>query len=150
MGKIVIDGYFGNKFVSVFNRTFTHAPPMIEAETEILGESHCRIGYWLADKWRLPRPICEAILYHHDFPPTDSSAAIEDARLVALCYIAEAICGRHGIGWDGDSACAEVEKESVWKVLLAHQTTYTVRDIDSLIGEVVQAYKDAPPVMLWD
>lgn len=53
---------------------------------------HARVGYALARGWRLPEPMCKAILYHHDLEMViHSHRDVEpaDPRLVAFGLLAE-------------------------------------------------------------
>lgn len=149
MGKIVIDEYFSSKFVLIFEKTFKHKPPMLEAEREILGESHEQVGGWLADKWRLPKTLCDAIACHHEFPSLAPWTTIKEPRLASLIYIAEAFCERYEIGWDGDSGYSDVRDRKVWDLLLSEQDRYTAKDIDTILTETLQAFSEARPHLLW-
>ena len=150
MGKIVIDVCFGGKFVPVFDKTFTHKPSIIEAESEILGQTHEKFGSQLADKWNLPKTLCDAIAYHHEFPSMTSFTPLRDPLIVALTYISEAFCEHYEIGWDGDFDGADLRNERAWDVLFGKRKTYTTSDIDSLITETLQVFKQARPHVLWE
>ena len=150
LGKIIIDKHFDSKFVFLFNKTFTHAPPVIEAEREVLGESHEQIGEWLAEKWRLPKTLCDAILYHHDLPSPELWASVKEPRLVSLSYLAEACCERYDVGWDGDFGYSDLRNEEAWDVLFSEQDRYTKKDVDSIINETLQTFSEARPHLLWD
>ena len=53
---------------------------------------HARVGYALARGWRLPEPMCKAILYHHDLEMVMAShrdVDPADPRLVAFGLLAE-------------------------------------------------------------
>ena len=148
MGKIIIDEYFGDDFKLIFEKTRTYGIPMLEAERAVLGESHEHIGQWLAEKWRLPETLCEAIFYHHESPSPESCAAVKAPDLVALSYIAEAFCDRYEIGWDGDSGYNDLKNRKVWEVLLSQQDEYTIDDVDTLLAETYQAFRQARPYLL--
>lgn len=150
LGKIVIDACFGGKFVSTFNNTFKHKPPMLEAEREILGETHEKFGRLLAEKWCLPKSICDAIDYHHEFPSTGSLDTLEDPQTVSLSYLSEAFCEQFEIGWDGDFDCSDLRNGKAWELLLSGQDTYTTDDIDTIIAETLQAFRKSQPHLLWD
>jgi HD-like signal output (HDOD) protein len=149
MGKIVIDACFSGKFVNIFNKTFTHSPAMIEAEREILGETHEKFGGWLAEKWRIPTTICDSIAYHHEFPAIPTYVELREPRLVAISYISEAFCQQYELGWDGDSGVSDLKNERVWDVLLNGQKLYTQKDIDAIIVETLQVFHDVKPHLLW-
>lgn len=149
IGKIIIDEYFSSKFVAIFNKTFTHKPPMLEAEREILGESHEQVGGWLAEKWRLPEPLCDAIFHHHDLPLLEGWETVKNPKLVSLAYMAEAFCEHYEIGWDGDSGYSDVRNSEAWNVLLSQQKKYGEESIDTLLAETLQAFNEARPNIMW-
>jgi HD-like signal output (HDOD) protein len=149
IGKIIIDEYFSSKFVAIFNETFKHKPPMLEAEREILGESHEQVGGWLAEKWRLPETLCDAIVHHHDLPLFEGWEAVKNPRLVSLSYIAEAFCEQYEIGWDGDSGYSDVRNSEAWNVLLSQQNKYGAENIETLLVETLQAFNEARPHIMW-
>jgi HD-like signal output (HDOD) protein len=150
VGKIVIEVCFGGKFVPVFDRTFTDKPSIMDAESEILGHTHEKFGGLLAERWNLPKTLCDAIAYHHALPSLASFDHLRDPRIVALAFISEAFCERYEIGWDGDFDGADLRNESAWNTLLGPQHTYTPHDIDNLITETLQIFKQARPRLLWE
>ena len=150
MGKIVIDEHFDSKFVFFFNKAFTHATPVLEAERELLGETHERIGGWLAQKWRLPYTLCDAILHHHDLPSPELWVSVKEPKLASLSYLAEAFCERYGVGWDGDFGYSDLKNLEAWKVLLSEQDRYTTKDIDVIINETLQSFNETSPYLLWE
>jgi len=150
MGKIVIEVCFGGKFLPIFDKTFTHKPSMIEAESEILGQTHEKFGGLLADRWNLPKTLCDAIAYHHELPSMTSFSPLRDPRIVAITYISEAFCEHYEIGWDGDFGGADLRNERAWDVLLGKHKAYTTSDIDNLITETLQIFKEVRPRLLWE
>jgi HD-like signal output (HDOD) protein len=150
MGKIAIDACFAGKFVTVFDETFSEDVSMLETEREILGETHEKFGGMLAQKWNLPTSLCDAVAYHHELPSMKSFAALENPRIVAISYLAEAFCQHYEIGWDGDSIECDLENARVWELLLKEQDVYTSRDIDIITTETMQVFKEARPHLLWE
>jgi len=149
IGKIIIDEYFGSKFSTVFEKTFKHKPPMLEAEKEILGASHAQIGGWLTEKWSLPETLCEAIAFHHDFPSHAPWDDFKSPKLASLSFIAEAFCDRYEVGWDGDSGASDIWDRGTWETLLAGQSRYTIEDVDTILKETLQAFHQVRPHLLW-
>ncbi len=144
MGKIILDEYFCEQFARIFERMTATGAPMVKAEREIIGESHEQVGGWLAEKWRLPETLCEAITYHHRFPELQEGPALKDPKTVALAYITEAFCDQYMIGWDGDSGCNDIRNEQAWEILLSGQSTYSAGDIGVILDETKQEFNDAP------
>lgn len=145
MGKIIIDEYFSQEFAQIHNKTLHDNCAMIEAEKEILGESHEQIAGWLVEKWRLPETLCEAVVHHHDLSPrAESGKALKDPKAAALVYIAEAFCHRHEVGWDGDSSCNDIEDKMAWEILLSGQDKYSHDDIGTILDETFQEFIEIP------
>jgi HD-like signal output (HDOD) protein len=61
-------------------------PTLRERETEAFGADHAEIGGWLADAWRFPHEIREAITLHHEPWRTDPTS-----RWGALAGIADTL-----------------------------------------------------------
>jgi putative nucleotidyltransferase with HDIG domain len=56
-----------------------------DLEQETFGIDHATVGAWLAEHWKMPQPIIEAIQYHHN-PNTEMSNP-----LVPLIHVAEVL-----------------------------------------------------------
>ncbi|ADW18941.1 putative signal transduction protein [Desulfobulbus propionicus DSM 2032] len=52
-------------FLQLIEQLTAGGPAIIELEQQLLGTDHCQIGYLLAQEWRIPGPIAEAIRDHH-------------------------------------------------------------------------------------
>ncbi len=66
--------------------------PLREQEEELFGASHDEVGGWIAERWKLPAPLSEAIRGHHGPPLPD-----DDSGWAALVHVADAIAHRHGL-----------------------------------------------------
>ncbi|RJP14566.1 MAG: HDOD domain-containing protein [Candidatus Abyssobacteria bacterium SURF_5] len=143
MGKIVIDEYFGEEFSLIYDEVTRSDVPMIEAERQILGESHERVGEWLVDKWRLPDSLKDAILYHHSLPSMEKAADVKDQQLAALAFLAESFCGHHRIGWDGDASCSRIEEPRAWELVFSNQDENSAENISRILSETFQAYYES-------
>lgn len=85
------------------DRTFT------AIEDERHQTNHATIGYLLAKSWNLPKNLCSAIRFHHDFEMISESHAIlptESQNLIAIALLAERIIQLHS----GKAASAEWDK----------------------------------------
>lgn len=58
---------------------------------KVLEEHHTSIGLQVAQLWKLPTEVCDAIGHHHCLPPGAT-------KLAAVTMLANDICGRLGIG----------------------------------------------------
>jgi putative nucleotidyltransferase with HDIG domain len=87
IGKIILDQYFHAEFITV--RKYMDLFPQdqeFEIEQKVLGATHMELGYWLADRWKIPQHIQSAILYH-DRP----EKATDNIELCCLVNIANTI-----------------------------------------------------------
>ncbi len=69
-----------------------------EAEKEIFGLDHARAGYLLAEKWKLPLSIQNAIYYHHN-----GYVGSEKDFLTASVHIGNIIARTLELGFPGDN-----------------------------------------------
>jgi HD-like signal output (HDOD) protein len=80
--------------------------PMTEVEEEAFGIHHAFMGYYLAKEWLLPDPVCQMVLWHHDFPALREGRAevpASGARLISLALVADHVYSTHHMG----TACHE-------------------------------------------
>jgi len=80
IGKVVLDQYAPKESVAVMERVDAGAEAR-EAEREVLGVDHARIGAWMAERWHLPRALCAVIEHHHD--PERAEDGADLVRIVA-------------------------------------------------------------------
>lgn len=66
VGKIVISSFLPDEF-SMLKQARSSNPEVTDYELEdnILGYNHAQVGGALADSWKLPQKLTEAITYHH-------------------------------------------------------------------------------------
>jgi putative nucleotidyltransferase with HDIG domain len=64
--------------------------PLEQAEAELLGYDHCEIGAKLAEKWRLPADVADAISGHH-------GEHADDVSLRGVVSAADHFCMEHGV-----------------------------------------------------
>jgi putative nucleotidyltransferase with HDIG domain len=99
MGIFVFDQYFSDEWAPVYIQCIQQGDrPLVELEQEILGLSHAKVGYLLAERWNLPAEVSQAIAYHHIAPEPQTSSLLE-----AVVYVANAMVKQWGIGFSGDS-----------------------------------------------
>jgi HD-like signal output (HDOD) protein len=151
IGKIVLDQFFHdefvrsaaagkivlNEFVRSVNVAKEKSIPLIQAEKEVMGADHVRIGAWLGMRWNLSQEMLQVIRWHHDPDSSDR----EHRELVMLCHLANYICNIKRIGDGGDTA-APVFQQDVWTKL-----GLSVRDIPDIVDEVVEESKQSEILM---
>ena len=66
VGKIIFEQFLPREFERVAEMAVSKGVPWFEAEREIIGGDHAEMGARLAEKWRLPTNLINAIAGHHD------------------------------------------------------------------------------------
>jgi putative nucleotidyltransferase with HDIG domain len=74
VGKVIMAQYFKDEFVKVWTRMQKEFLPFYDAEQKELAVDHTKIGAYLAERWKLPRGLNDAIRWHHDFQPDNGNA----------------------------------------------------------------------------
>lgn len=69
-GKIVLSRHFGPRVLELLDHAAeVDRMNLLEAETAVLGVNHADIGALVAQQWKLPYSIVDAILHHHSTDP---------------------------------------------------------------------------------
>ncbi len=93
IGKLIMNQYAQEHFDAAASLATNKGLPLERAEAEVFGFSHAQLGGRLAEVWRLPAALAEAIAEHHASPGPDRG----------LCYVvaqANDLCRDHGL-WCG-------------------------------------------------
>ncbi len=103
-----------------------------DVEEEILGVDHCRLGYWLAKKWQLSPEITNSIRFHHK-----PKNARENAQLVHIVHIGDAIARSLAVGNGGDPLVPVIQKE-IWD-----DHDLNAKRLDTILMETLKGLKKA-------
>ncbi len=95
IGKVVLAAYFENDFARVLVWRDKHDCLIREAEQAVLGFDHTQIGTRVAQHWKLPKLLVNAIRFHHSLPG-------EATPLAELVHVADILCRGLDIGHGGD------------------------------------------------
>jgi len=87
IGKIVLHQYANESFLSLLSTQKAEKKLDIETERKSINTDHAQVGQQLAERWRLPVALCEAIGLHHQ-----PIGAGEHTRFAILCGLADYIC----------------------------------------------------------
>ncbi|MBN1418078.1 MAG: HDOD domain-containing protein, partial [Planctomycetes bacterium] len=86
IGLLLEARYLTAEFEAAVSMAIRNAVSLRAAEIEVLGVDHPLIGGWLSEAWRLPEPVRDAIVYHHDWAleRTATDEAREMTRIVSI------------------------------------------------------------------
>ncbi len=87
LGRIFLQLHLQDQYAQVTERMEDLYESVLDAEREVFKTDHTAVGRWVAQKWKLPRSMSEAIWLHHH---SDSALAAmpEDGPLVAMVALA--------------------------------------------------------------
>jgi putative nucleotidyltransferase with HDIG domain len=88
VGKVVIDQYASKNAMAIV-RKIEEGMEARAAEKEVLGVDHTEIGYLIAERWNLPKSLCNVIRFHHE-PEQATDAG--DGKLLQLVAAANVFC----------------------------------------------------------
>ncbi len=126
IGKIIVNQYMHNEFVTIISRVAKNKESLDSVETDVLGTHHGQIGSWLVDKWRLPVIISKAIKYHHS--PWD---ARKQRLISAIINIADYLCHACGVGNSGRMEAIEVD-EKTWEIFDTNNINLGAESLENL------------------
>jgi putative nucleotidyltransferase with HDIG domain len=136
IGKLYLFEFAEDDFVRVLASVEENSRLIREAEVEILGMDHALVGSLLADEWKLPEPIRDAIHYHH-FGTVGGKSDL----LVASVHVGDILARALGLGHPGDSLVPQ-PNESVWEVLklrpgmISEMVPSLLRDYEEAMGRM--------------
>jgi putative nucleotidyltransferase with HDIG domain len=97
IGKIVLDQFIAQVFPTFFDRIFNEKEDLISVEENLLGIDHTMAGKRLAELWKLPENLQQAISNHHN--PENTTV---DKELTHVVYFADFIISRFHTGIEID------------------------------------------------
>jgi HD-like signal output (HDOD) protein len=106
MGILIILQYFAHEYNSIEHYVGSGKFTFTEAEDYEIGANHSEIGAWLAERWRLPIPLINALRYHHTSQNDIDDDKFDDGskKLTKIVATAEWFAEIMGYkGWSNES-----------------------------------------------
>jgi HD-like signal output (HDOD) protein len=97
LGKVVLSQYLPQEYEQVRHLTRNKGMLAREAEEQVYGCDHARVGEMVAAKWKFPGRLRKAIALHHR-----PAAAGDEIKATAAVHIGDIICRARLIGFAGD------------------------------------------------
>lgn len=104
IGKLILDRYFEKEYAQAVDYTLKNGTTFYDGERLIIGSTHDEIGEYLAERWKLPYTLVEAIALHHQ-----PSNLRSDPKLVALVHTSDVFAHRLGYGYSVNYSVPELE-----------------------------------------
>lgn len=131
IGKVILNEFIKDAYHEVVDKATADTIPFSQAEDDILGFNHAKVGALVAEKWNLPPELVEAIMLHHQ-----PDQAQVNAKLTAIVHMADAVCVSMGIGVGVDGLLYPVSPAAMQMLELREA------DLESIISEVVDVCSD--------
>lgn len=131
IGKLALASYLPEHMDTIQQCVHERQMSFLEAEREQLGVDHAEVGWWIAANWNFPKPLAQAVRWHHD--PNNA----EDGQpLVDIVHVSDSLCIMQGIGLGIDELSYRICPESVERLNLTSAVIETVTSklLDSVAG----------------
>lgn len=100
IGKTIISQSKREEYNTIAQKVYNDNISYFEAESEILGFTHCDVGSYLVQKWNFPIELGKVIYYHHRLDEIDPEGMDTfQVKTIALVDIANQMMHRLGIGY---------------------------------------------------
>jgi HD-like signal output (HDOD) protein len=125
VGQLWLYYFYAGDFRSVCELSLSHGTGIEQAEIERFGMDHTTIGSWLAEHWKLPPDICNAIRYHH----TPDEAP--DEPLVQVLHIAEILSNALNLADQNENRVGHISEHACKKLGLVWDD-----NIEPMLGRI--------------
>jgi len=98
IGVIVLLERLQQRYASIRTRAFENREPLVIAEQQALGFTHCTIGALLAERWHFPAIYRTVLGSHHD--PVIPETISEISAICLLVQLADKLAIDAGIGFE--------------------------------------------------
>jgi HD-like signal output (HDOD) protein len=89
LGTVILTREARGEYLHVLAQARTRGVGFAEVEREVFGFDHAQLGARLAELWRFPPPICDAILHQHDPVKARIERGLAETLHVADWLVAE-------------------------------------------------------------
>lgn len=114
LGKVALSIWLEEKLTGMVAIACREELTFDQVERKILGFDHCDVGAHMGEVWNLPRPLVDAMQYHHN------PAACEPANpLVDCVHIADYLTMSMGLGLGGDGLRYDFQEASLERLGLS-------------------------------
>lgn len=137
IGKLFFYKYLPEEFAKAIEYSNDKDISVLQAERELLGMSHLNAGELLAEKWKLPRNIRNAISYH--------TSGLVDGKvnnLVSCVHLADITASILNLGNSLDSIISKPNPK-IWDQLGFADNTFS-----KIYDDIISSYNDSVKLLL--
>jgi putative nucleotidyltransferase with HDIG domain len=136
MGLLITHQLFPKQLREVAEHCLAKPSDFCEVEREVIGADHQAFGFAIAQKWKFPPGLRNAIAYHHN----PHSLKPEFRKLATIIYVADAICCQNEYGFYLTAAQSDVTEDDLASIEL------TLPAVEKLLEELPELYEEAESV----
>jgi len=111
IGKLLFSEFAQKEYSKVLEIVARNNCLIRDAEVEVFGIEHSKVGQILSEKWKLPLSIQNAIYYHHE-----GILGQTKDKLIASVHVGDIIARAMKLGYPGDTLIPEPNIK-VWEIL---------------------------------
>ncbi len=137
IGKLLFFRTIEADYIKTINHAMDNGISIREAEAEILGVTHTVAGELIAEKWKLPPSIKNAIRHHY--------TGVVDGKidkLVACVHLANIVARMYEMGETGDNRVSE-PNIAIWDTLEISEDAFT-----KLFPRIINDYEESLAVFV--
>ncbi len=140
-GRILIGIVAPEQFPEIDPMDFDESPENLERERALLGTDHCRLGAWYATQQKLPAPLSEVILHHHQ-----PELARQGKTLTTLIAVADHMANH--LQRNEEAEGYDPNTNPFWPALVEHADPNVEKHFDELAPVLMEvAQRDAESLM---
>ena len=137
IGKVVMALEFTKTYEGALAFAETENISITQAEKNFFADNHPVLGGVMSEKWRFPKKLTEAILYHHQ-----PRSAVLFPLETAIVHLADILTKARGLGFSGDQIVPIVDDAAFDRLELSEQ------DIVDVFHELEGSIEAAQEVLL--
>ncbi|MGZ6276125.1 MAG: HDOD domain-containing protein [Syntrophales bacterium] len=129
IGKVVMALEFTKAYEGALAFAETEHMSIMQAEKKFFADTHAALGGVLSEKWRFPKKLTEAILYHHQ-----PQSAVLFPLETAIVHLADILTKARGLGFSGDQIVPIVDDAAFDRLELSEEDIINVfRELEESI-----------------
>ena len=138
LGEVFLSNFMRDSFLEVLEHIRVHPVKLVDAEADLLGTTHCEIGFCMARKWNFPDAYSDVIAYHHD-----PGKATVDPILCAIINLSDLFCTVRGLNYGGREWISfNLSEEEAWTILKNESPGLADMDVERFCYELDDAIPD--------
>jgi putative nucleotidyltransferase with HDIG domain len=144
IGEVFLSSCLREDFQKIVDLIKGTCHSFTEAETLMLGTTHCELGLCLAKKWNFPLEYCDVIENHH----TPGEASF-DPMLVAIVNLADLFCSVRNLDYDNrEWVSFNLAEEKSWEILQRFSPNFSDLDVERFCFELDEKVAEIEELVL--